>query len=109
MWTAPCWRAAAPSIRRWPGSWRTGCRERCAADVGIGLTGVAGPDPQDGSAVGTWYCALAGPGGYRDERAAVPTVGDGRGAPAAQGRRLIRAAAVRAALEMLSNIPATIS
>ena len=101
-----------------------GVRVRCAADVGIGLTGVAGPDPQDGAAVGTWYCALAGPGGYCDERAALPGAGapdDGADpelepgrvvegfARPQRGRRLIRAAAVRAALEMLSNIPATIS
>ncbi len=92
----------------------TGARLSCGADVGIGLTGVAGPDPQDGNPVGTWYCALAGPGGYRDERAALPGE-HGRGGPAGAGadttgeRSRIRASAVRSALQMLANMPATIS
>ncbi len=101
----------------------TGARTRCGADIGLGLTGVAGPDPQDSNTVGTWYCALAGPDGYRDERAARPSgdraargsrpqpapVGDDAVEGAAGRRREIRAAAVRAALEMLTNIPATFS
>lgn len=40
-----------------------GARERCAADWGIGLTGVAGPDPQDGHAPGTVFLGLSGPDG----------------------------------------------
>src|SRR5919201_5163572 len=32
-----------------------GARQRCGADWGIGLTGAAGPDPQDGAAPGTVY------------------------------------------------------
>ena len=40
-----------------------GARERCAATWGIGLTGVAGPDPQDGNAPGTVHVAVAGPDG----------------------------------------------
>lgn len=39
-----------------------GARRRCAADWGIGLTGVAGPDPQDGVAPGTVHLGLAGDG-----------------------------------------------
>ncbi|MBF6348799.1 MULTISPECIES: CinA family protein [Nocardia] len=39
-----------------------GARTRCAADWGIALTGVAGPDPQNGIEVGTVYLGLAGPG-----------------------------------------------
>ncbi|NUP25543.1 MAG: CinA family protein [Nocardia sp.] len=39
-----------------------GARIRCGADWGIGLTGVAGPDPQDGIEVGTVFLGLAGPG-----------------------------------------------
>lgn len=38
-----------------------GARKRCGADWGIGLTGVAGPDPQDGHAVGTVFVAVSGP------------------------------------------------
>jgi nicotinamide-nucleotide amidase len=39
-----------------------GARIRCGADWGVGLTGVAGPDEQDGHAVGTVFLGLAGPG-----------------------------------------------
>ena len=39
-----------------------GVRERLGADVGLSLTGVAGPDEQDGQPVGTLYVGLAGPG-----------------------------------------------
>ncbi|RJO75273.1 CinA family protein [Nocardia panacis] len=39
-----------------------GARSRCGADWGVGLTGVAGPEPQDGHPVGTVYLGLAGPG-----------------------------------------------
>lgn len=45
-----------------------GARRVLRSDVGLSLTGVAGPTPQDGAAVGTVWCALAGPG---DEREAV--------------------------------------
>jgi nicotinamide-nucleotide amidase len=38
-------------------------RERLQADIGVGITGVAGPDPQDGVPVGQVYIAVAaGPG-----------------------------------------------
>lgn len=40
-----------------------GAAARCSATWGIGLTGVAGPDPQDGHPPGTVYLGLAGPGG----------------------------------------------
>jgi nicotinamide-nucleotide amidase len=81
-----------------------GARNRCGATVGIGLTGVAGPDPQGGVPVGTWYCAVSGPGGHRDQRRGVPQADSGASADA-RGR--IRAAALRGALDMLANIPAT--
>jgi competence/damage-inducible protein CinA-like protein len=35
-------------------------RERLDADIGVGITGVAGPDPQDGVPVGQVYIALDG-------------------------------------------------
>lgn len=38
-----------------------GARQCCGADWGVGLTGVAGPDSQDGHPVGTVYLGLAGP------------------------------------------------
>ena len=40
-----------------------GASSRCGADWGVGLTGVAGPDMQDGHPVGTVFLALAGPTG----------------------------------------------
>ncbi|MDQ2836528.1 MAG: CinA family protein [Actinomycetota bacterium] len=39
-----------------------GARSRLSASWGIGVTGVAGPQPQDGKAVGTVFVAVAGPG-----------------------------------------------
>lgn len=35
-------------------------RQRLEADIGVGITGVAGPDPQDGVPVGQVYIALDG-------------------------------------------------
>ena len=40
-----------------------GARRACDATWGIGLTGVAGPDPVDGLAPGTVCIAVAGPHG----------------------------------------------
>lgn len=36
----------------------TGAAQRCGTDIGIALTGVAGPDPQDGHAVGEVWIGL---------------------------------------------------
>lgn len=68
-----------------------GARARCGASVGLGLTGVAGPDPQDGVAVGVVHVALAGPRGPRSAVLDAPG-----------GREEIRAAAVRAALRLIA-------
>jgi nicotinamide-nucleotide amidase len=38
-----------------------GIRARCGADWGVGLTGVAGPDPVDDHPAGTVFLGLAGP------------------------------------------------
>jgi PncC family amidohydrolase len=35
-------------------------RERLGADIGIGITGVAGPEPQDGAPVGLVHIAVDG-------------------------------------------------
>lgn len=40
-----------------------GAVQRCGAHWGVGLTGVAGPDPQDGHAPGVVFLAITGPGG----------------------------------------------
>jgi nicotinamide-nucleotide amidase len=60
------------------------------SDWGVATTGVAGPDPQDGAAVGTVFVAVAGPGGSRVAEGQFD--GD---------RAAIRAAAVTAALALL--------
>ena len=39
-----------------------GAVSRCGADVGLGLTGVAGPDRQEGQPVGTVHVGLCIPG-----------------------------------------------
>ncbi len=39
-----------------------GAAQRCAADWGLAVTGVAGPDPQDGHPVGQVFVGLVGPG-----------------------------------------------
>jgi nicotinamide-nucleotide amidase len=39
-----------------------GARQRCDATWGVGLTGVAGPEPHGGHQVGTVFMGLAGPG-----------------------------------------------
>lgn len=41
-------------------------RERTGADVGISVTGVAGPDEQEGKPVGTIHIAVVSPQGTRD-------------------------------------------
>lgn len=69
-----------------------GARERLGADWAISTTGVAGPDLQEGRAVGTVYIGIAGP--------------DGSGAVLrefAGNRGEIRAAAVMAATEVLRD------
>ncbi len=38
-----------------------GARQRCGADWGLSTTGVAGPTPQNGIAVGTVFVGVAGP------------------------------------------------
>jgi nicotinamide-nucleotide amidase len=45
----------------------TAVRERLEADIGIGITGVAGPEPQDGAPVGLVFIALDGGGKVPDQ------------------------------------------
>jgi len=73
-----------------------GARTRLGATYGLGVTGVAGPDPQDGKAVGTVFLALAGPA---DETVAERDFAGDRAA--------IRAAAVEAMLDILKRECAT--
>ncbi len=67
-----------------------GARDRLGATFGIGITGVAGPSPQDGQEVGTVFLALAGPGDTQLRR--LRLAGD---------RAAIRTASVAAALDLL--------
>ncbi|SDX77040.1 nicotinamide-nucleotide amidase [Modestobacter sp. DSM 44400] len=67
-----------------------GIRERCTATWGIGLTGVAGPDPVDGHGPGRVYVGISD--GARTDVLELDLPGD---------RSAVRAGAVRAALELL--------
>jgi nicotinamide-nucleotide amidase len=67
-----------------------GARLTCDATWGIGLTGVAGPDPQNGIEPGVVHIGVSGP-----SAAEVRTIGlEGN-------RHQVRAAAVRTALDLL--------
>ncbi|MGW6694036.1 CinA family protein [Rhodococcus sp. NPDC054953] len=50
----------------------TGAAARCGSDWGIGLTGVAGPDPQDSTPVGTVFLGVAGRDGVAVRRLTLP-------------------------------------
>lgn len=76
-----------------------GVRARLAADFGVATTGVAGPDGQDGHPPGTVFVALAGP----DEVRVHAFSDDGGDARLDGDRDAIRAATVRAALELLHS------
>ncbi len=67
-------------------------REHLQADIGIGITGVAGPDPQDGAPVGQVYISL-------DGGDTVPSQDIGFHFP--QSREAIKRRAVTQALRML--------
>jgi nicotinamide-nucleotide amidase len=66
-------------------------RERLGSDYGLGITGVAGPDEQEGKPVGTVYIAVAGPHGVS------ATKGPGRRVNRSDNKRL----SVLAALALL--------
>ena len=48
-----------------------GARTRCGSNWGVSLTGVAGPDEQDGRPVGTVYLGIAGTSGTEVVRLAL--------------------------------------
>jgi nicotinamide-nucleotide amidase len=68
----------------------SGARRVCGADWGVGLTGVAGPDPQDGVAPGRVYLGIA------QFDTVTPYVLDLTG-----DRHAVRAASVAAAIDAL--------
>lgn len=68
-------------------------RKRCGADLGIGVTGIAGPDGgSEEKPVGTVHLAMAGPGEGELAHRVARFPGD---------RRRVRAFAAQAALELL--------
>ncbi len=67
-----------------------GARARCGATWGLGLTGVAGPDPQNGVSAGTVHIGLSGMSG-----SVVQTITVGG------DRHKVRAASVEVALDLL--------
>ena len=67
-----------------------GVRERLEATWGVGVTGVAGPDEQEGHPAGTVHVAVAGPEGVRSSAVRLP--GD---------RTRVRLLAVTTALDLL--------
>ncbi|SOE04188.1 CinA family protein [Blastococcus haudaquaticus] len=67
-----------------------GVRDRCGATWGVGLTGVAGPDPVDGHAPGRVYLGIGD--GRRTDVHELDLTGD---------RSAVRSAAVDAAMEAL--------
>jgi nicotinamide-nucleotide amidase len=74
-----------------------GARTHCLSTFGLGVTGVAGPDPQDGSPVGTVFlCVDAGVGRWES---AELFAGD---------RAAVRAATVRRALALLAQARAAV-
>ncbi|HIW95296.1 MAG TPA: CinA family protein [Candidatus Corynebacterium gallistercoris] len=75
-----------------------GAARACGADWGVGLTGVAGPDPQDGHPVGEVYVALRSDSCHAVRRLDLGEKCDGDGV---DRRRCIREAAVSSAFSWL--------
>lgn len=79
-----------------------GARAVCGASIGVGLTGVAGPDPQHGMPVGTVFVAVTADG---TRRIASRRPDDLAALPAGLSRRDdIRFAAVRTAVALLAEL-----
>lgn len=70
-----------------------GVRDTLKSTYGVALTGVAGPDPQDGNPPGTVFVAVAGPGDGQVRELFVS--GD---------RQTVRVAAVDAAIDLLRDL-----
>jgi nicotinamide-nucleotide amidase len=68
-------------------------RERLGADIGVGITGVAGPEPQDGRPPGTVHVAL-------DAQAVRQSISY----QFAQGREAVKRRAVTTALALLRRV-----
>lgn len=79
---------SAPAVR----AMAEGVRRLCGADVGLSLSGVAGPEEEEGQPVGTVFVGRAGPGDEIDARRFVLTGAD---------RTAIRTRAGSVALDLL--------
>ena len=81
--------AVAPEVAR---AMARGARAALEVDWAVSTTGVAGPDPHDGQAVGTVYIAVSGPRGEQHLELHM----DG-------GRAAIRSETVSRAIEFLAS------
>ena len=81
---------AAPTAR----ALAVGARQRCEATWGVGLTGVAGPDLQEGMPVGIVYVAVSG----------ITSGEVVRRLDLSGSRRQIRDGAVEGALDLLATV-----
>jgi nicotinamide-nucleotide amidase len=71
-----------------------GVRSQLSASWGIGVTGVAGPQPQDGKPVGTVFLSVVGPGAGIESVSELNLVGD---------RNTIRMQTVEQAVALLAG------
>lgn len=74
-----------------------GVRERLSATWGVGVTGVAGPEPQDGHSVGTVFVGIVGPrdGALHESVSELNLAGD---------RNTIRSETVEQAVALLGGL-----
>src|SRR5699024_2895691 len=79
-----------------------GVSTRLSSTVGLATTGVAGPDPQDGHAPGTFHVAVRGPRGGVRVRSVEPDVAAPPPTRAAV-RSAARDAVLRLALDVLTE------
>jgi nicotinamide-nucleotide amidase len=79
--------AHGPVSRETAAALAEGVRDRCTADWGVGLTGVAGPDPVDGHGPGRVYVGITD--GHRTDVTELTLPGD---------RAAVRRAAVESAV-----------
>lgn len=80
----------------------TGSREVCGTDWALSLTGVAGPDPQEGKPVGEVWIGIAGPG--IETSAALAFDPQRQQELVALGRGALRHGAVWRSFDMLLDI-----
>ncbi len=65
--------ATASSASKRPTAMARAIRERLGADLGIGITGVAGPEELEGKPVGLGYVAIAGSDRLKEMELKLPS------------------------------------